>query len=375
MPTCPLCDSAIVAANDSKEHIIPLSIGGRKSVMGFICRDCNNKKGAAWDSVLASRLNWFCVALNVNRASGVPPMQRVKAADGQELWLRSDGSMERHGPVVTVKKTATGKQFHLKPRSLQEAREKLEEIGRKYPKVDVEKVLSTVQMGTTHPGVIGTEFDFSGHPFGRSLVKTAVAMAYQLGIAPQACDHALSYLKDVPGSPTAVTDFFLRDLVKNRSLDYLVNSVTVSGNPYNSRLYAYVEYFGLARYLVHLSQHYSGPPVLGTYAVNTATGKTVELDVDLNLSDAEFALSLAHDAVDQRQQDAVSHYTMPIVLKSLYAREDQNAVERATVEAREVFGIKANEDVPPEMQSAFKLEVDQKLATYFEIAGRLRPKL
>jgi hypothetical protein len=195
MPACALCDCPIGSANDSREHIIPQAIGGRKKVRGFICRSCNNTKGRDWDSALAAQLNWFCVTLNVNRAFGTPPKQRVKAADGQELWLHPDGRMTLAEPVVRVERTDAGKRFHLKPGSLPEARRKLEEIRRRYPQVDVDKELSTAVINTTHPGVIGTAFDFGGHPFGRSLVKTAVAMAFELGIAPQACDFALSYLK------------------------------------------------------------------------------------------------------------------------------------------------------------------------------------
>jgi hypothetical protein len=185
----------------------------------------------------------------------------------------------------------------------------------------------------------------------------------------------MTHLKDIPGSPTAVTDFFLRDLVTSRPLDDLVNSVTVSADPRSNRLYAYVEYFGVARYVVHLSQRYTGPHVQRSYAVNTATGKPADLAIDLNLSDTEYALSLAHDAVDERLRQATFEYAMPIVLRSLYAREDQNARERATLEARQAIGLQPNEEVPPEKRSAFNLQVDQKLAAYFETAARLRPKL
>ena len=47
---CFLCKVPLTSENDSKEHIIPQSIGGRKKVKGFICQDCNSTTGQEWDS-------------------------------------------------------------------------------------------------------------------------------------------------------------------------------------------------------------------------------------------------------------------------------------------------------------------------------------
>ncbi|MBB3212453.1 5-methylcytosine-specific restriction endonuclease McrA [Herbaspirillum sp. Sphag1AN] len=56
---CQLCRDELNHSNDSKEHIIPNAIGGKKKVSGFICKSCNNKAGETWDAELASQLNWF----------------------------------------------------------------------------------------------------------------------------------------------------------------------------------------------------------------------------------------------------------------------------------------------------------------------------
>jgi hypothetical protein len=130
MHTCALCDCPIGGANDSREHIIPQAIGGRRKVTGFICRNCNNTKGHTWDAELAVQLNWFSVALNVKREIGPPPKQRIEAANGQKLWLHADSTMTLAEPPVTVEKTESDRRFRLQPRTLVEARKKLEEILR-----------------------------------------------------------------------------------------------------------------------------------------------------------------------------------------------------------------------------------------------------
>jgi len=48
---CALCDIKITKDNDTKEHIIPNAIGGRKKITGFICKDCNLRSGDEWESI------------------------------------------------------------------------------------------------------------------------------------------------------------------------------------------------------------------------------------------------------------------------------------------------------------------------------------
>ena len=54
---CALCGCEITDRNDSEEHVIPQAIGGKLSVWGFICKDCNGRTGWGWDSVLSKQLN------------------------------------------------------------------------------------------------------------------------------------------------------------------------------------------------------------------------------------------------------------------------------------------------------------------------------
>ena len=50
---CALCGEPFADGDDSREHIIPNAIGGRKKIAGFLCRNCNSKTGKEWDSELA----------------------------------------------------------------------------------------------------------------------------------------------------------------------------------------------------------------------------------------------------------------------------------------------------------------------------------
>ncbi len=225
MTTCILCNSQITSANDSKEHVIPQSIGGRKKVSGFLCQRCNSKAGETWDAKLASQYNWFAVMLNIKREFNTPPPANlVKTASGQGYRVHPDGKMSLDKPLVTEERTSNGRRISVTARSLAEARDILKNIQRKYPEVAIEEALASANISTTYLNEpVTTTFEFCGELAGRSIVKTAMAMAFKMGINPRECDFALSYLKDSAATP-AFAEFHLRDLVVNRPITHLFNS-------------------------------------------------------------------------------------------------------------------------------------------------------
>ncbi|KAB7740293.1 hypothetical protein F2P47_08595 [Parvibaculum sedimenti] len=54
---CIICNNVLTKGTDSREHVIPNSIGGRLKVRGFLCVRCNNTSGHKWESDLARDLN------------------------------------------------------------------------------------------------------------------------------------------------------------------------------------------------------------------------------------------------------------------------------------------------------------------------------
>lgn len=55
---CALCNGEFGVNNvcNSKEHIIPSSLGGKDTVTDFICEKCNNETGNDWDASLCNDL-------------------------------------------------------------------------------------------------------------------------------------------------------------------------------------------------------------------------------------------------------------------------------------------------------------------------------
>jgi hypothetical protein len=95
---CVRCDCPIDESNDSEEHVIPNSIGGRLKVRGFICRDCNSRTGETWDATLSQQLNFFCHFFGVKRERGVLPRQPIETTAGEQLLMQPGGGFKMKDP-------------------------------------------------------------------------------------------------------------------------------------------------------------------------------------------------------------------------------------------------------------------------------------
>lgn len=188
-------------------------------------------------------------------------------------------------------------------------------------------------------------------------------MASKMGIDPHECEFALRYLKNADAIP-AYAEFHIRDLVTNRPSNALVNSVTVSSNPIKNLLTAYIEYFGVTRIVVHLSQTYTGPSVHETYAFDSVTGQAINLEVDLDLSDEEYTLSLTNETQQDGFMGKAIEYVMPIIRKFEHNRKINEALNDATKEAFEAMGIQPGGELPREKYSAFSEYLAKKVTSY-----------
>jgi hypothetical protein len=375
MSHCALCEDKITNLNDSKEHIVPHAVGGRRKVRGFICRTCNNTGGRKWDAKLAEQYNWFSVALNIKRESGAPPSQPIKTVSGQGLILHADGTMSPDKPEIVTTDTPAGRRISIKARTMAEARKILLGIQRKYPNNDLSNALETmVEQTTTPDGPILTSFEFGGTLAGRSIVKTAVAMACKMSLPYKTSEYALRYLKDETATP-AFAEFLLRDLVLNRPDSHIFHAVSVAGDPAKRRLIAYVEYFGLSRFVVHLSSDYEGPAIQKTYSLNPVSGEELNIAVDLLLSDDEYVLSQNNDAVPTGAREAAFHDVMPIVLRSMYAREDKRVLEQAIDEAFRELGAVPDQELRTNQIEEFSRRLAHKLTPYVLRVLKNRPRL
>jgi hypothetical protein len=148
---CILCDCAIDDQNDSEEHVIPSSIGGRLRVRGFLCKDCNNRTGSTWDGKLAEQLNFWCLFFSIVRERGQPPPERVQTTAGERLSMQPSGGFSPSRPIYQEVKSETGTQIQITARTMREASKMLRGVARKFPSVNPEAELKKAALERHYP--------------------------------------------------------------------------------------------------------------------------------------------------------------------------------------------------------------------------------
>ncbi|HEY8095757.1 MAG TPA: hypothetical protein VIE65_06620, partial [Methylobacter sp.] len=189
--------------------------------------------GEKSDVEVATQFNWFSLYIGIKRESGRgdPPAQVIETSYGERLLFRADGTMTTERPIFEKTEDDNKTQLKIQARTIEEAKKILNGVGKKYPDVNVAKLLAEIQITETPlDSPIKTTIGFGGPLFGRSIVKTAFAFASQNEVPHQLCDHARNYLKNLIDEDNAPYGlFYLRDLVKNRPTDKLFHCVAIKG--------------------------------------------------------------------------------------------------------------------------------------------------
>lgn len=350
---CALCEKQIEISNDSREHIIPHSIGGRRKIRSFICIDCNSRSGDSWDAEIWQQFSHLAMMHGVDRERGAPPSIKIQTIDGENYLLLPDGSMTIPNSTYRTEPSEKGLKIKITARDKPTAHKMVKQVARKNPKVDVDSFLSGMTATETPlESPVTFSAQFGGELAGRSMVKTAVALAAAAGVNPKSCDAATQYLKgDTVTPPYAF--FYLRDLVANRPSTHAFNCVSVVGLPARRKLLGYVEYFSMSRIVVILSEHYDGPALNTTYAFDPASASGLDLKINLNLSDDELELIRSNQALTDETYAAALNEGFGLIYKRSQSRLIEREASNAFEHACQSMGIPKDSIIPPERAQEF----------------------
>lgn len=364
---CALCNKPFAIAGNSDEHIIPNSIGGRRKIRSFICTGCNSRAGETWDAEIWRQFCHIASMHGTERERGDIPAIPVKTASGKQLKLLPDGSLTPQRVTFEKVPNPQGQGFLISAavRTMEEAEKMVKSLASKHPGVNVQEVLSKVQANSEFldsPLTFGVAF--GGLLGGRSMVKTAIAMALDAGVRPSACDRALPYLLD-KDSDAPYGLFYMRDLVSERPASYTPHIVSVRGDPTSGYLWGYVEYFGLARIVVLLSDRYTVDAFSSTYAFNPANGKEIDIRVDLSFSKEEIERIKANEAYTDEQYAAVANTSFGIIYFRSVRRRFRKTFAESIAHAASKLGIAYGEAIPPAQGTKFAEHMMEKLGPLF----------
>ena len=274
---CWLCSVVITPGNDSKEHIIPQAIGGRKTVSGFICKQCNNETGAEWDASLLKFLEFITMFVNPSREDGKrTPAVDATGDDGLEYLVppRSPGE-----PLIPIIKHPRVRETVLDDGTINiegtfgseaEARAVLEKMkNRKYHDIDVEKEMANATRVSRRPRLT-QKIEFNTN-CRKSIVKTALALACSNGVNREDCEYAIGYLHKPYSVDTDIVLFADKPPIQFSKDWHSIFTMQVE-----SRLVSYVSYYDGFHFLIILSQEYVGQFIAMSYAVDPTNGMEID---------------------------------------------------------------------------------------------------
>lgn len=364
LPECALCDIEISESNDTKEHIIPNAIGGRKKIKGFICNICNNKSGDDWDSELAKQLNPLSLFFGISRDRGNTPSQTFETTGGDKLQLNAEGSMDIHKPEYTKTSLDSGIQISINARSMKEAKRMLKGVKRKYPQVNIEDLLGNAKTKSSYcPDMLKFNLSFGGQNPGRSIVKSALALAVYSGVDPKLCEHARAYLLD-DDAEACFGYYYEKDLLLKRPEGVPLHCVTVVGSPTTKQLLGYVEYFGVQRMVICLSSSYAGDEFTNTYAINPINGKKLDIVVDLILSNEDIQATYNYEKIPDGAVADIFNKLIPIGMAASAEKEKNRVINQAVEYAFANCGAEEGGELTQEHKSKLTGLMLEKLEPY-----------
>ncbi|MEB0092882.1 HNH endonuclease [Pseudomonas sp. CCI1.2] len=363
MALCALCDVEITEENDSREHIIPNSIGGRKKVKGFICNPCNNQSGGQWDTELARQLNPLSLIFHIKRERGQPPSQTFDTTSGEKLTLHHQGGMSPSKPEFKEEMRDNKTAISIIARDAEEAKRMLRGVKKKYPSADTDKFLNDAAVEYRYlDGMLKMNLEFGGPEAGRSVVKTVLALASHSGISPGICEHAISYLRH-DGVP-CFGYYYERDLLINRPPNVPLHCVAISGDPETGLLLGYLEYYGIRKMVVCLSEKYSGSKIAASYSFDPTTGTEQKTDVDISLTIEEIAAAYNYEKCDSGSVVNCFHQVMPRALKASFEREQNRVISDAVNFAFKNCGAEEGQVLTDEQVRVLTGKLAEKMVPY-----------
>ena len=370
---CASCESEITEINDSKEHVIPNSIGGRKKVRGFICITCNSSFGQSWDAKLAEQLNWFSLAVGIDREQGSSPAEIVHTVDGTELRLRADGTMTRKEPFFQKTESDGKVNIRMLASTKREAQQRLKGIKKEHPGFDLEGELKNLKRTAFKVNsALQHRLELGGSEAGRSVVKTAIAQCVRLGIAAHRCEIGIHTLK-TPTDDRGFALFYLRDVVLDRPQTDLFHLVSIRGDSEKGTLLAYVEYFGAMRVMVNLSSKFEGDSFTSVYALNPQSREELNLSVNWDIPATEL-----HDTFNGFGLDA-NNFDLACRNATAIASHMRKMRERHHIHREELSAVLSQLGIPPggipepKDYDKFNSMMEEKLGSLSEFIKKIPP--
>lgn len=364
---CALCDVTLDSSNNSAEHVIPNAIGGFKKVTGFICNSCNNKTGHTWDTVLCKQFEQIGFLLQIKRERGELRHLDFATVDGNKIRILGDGSLTYTDPVVTFEESDDMAKISIQARNLKEAKNiiagKYKKIKRERPAANITEPndIDFIQTERELESPLHINLSYGGNIAGKSIVKSALALTYDSGVDVSCCTKALEFINN---DHYGYFGFYYdsKDIILNRPAAIPLHCVHVQGDPATGLILGYVEYFGHARFVLLLSDCYSGEKFSNTYAINPLTGCVLDINASIVLTKSQLDDAFSKNLYDQDVVSQCYNETFRLIRELDIKREIHKRLNKIIDETMDGFGVEDLSDLSEEQIEILSGNISSNLA-------------
>lgn len=344
---CFFCNAELLNDNVTKEHIIPNSIGGKKKVSNFICRKCNSEFGETWDAELGRQLNPLALLLGVKRERGDAPPQVFSTSQGEQIKITHGYELEPPHPTVKERELEEGKvELNISARSHKELRQILKGLERKYPGISKQVDVDSLSYNEGYSdGLIHIPLGVGGVAFGKSIAKSCLALAYNEKIFNTY--HNIRRCFDSDIVPDNTWNHCFRNFISNRESYDIFHCVHIEASAKLGVIVGYVEYFSAYKFIVLLSDNYSGIDGFATYGINLITGEEVDIDIEINLEKQDI-IEIINDKPNYDEMKKSIGKVVNFFQSRSWKKEQHRVLDKAVRYAFENAGLQDGDVIKPE---------------------------
>ena len=289
--TCVLCDAELAGSALTFEHVIPESLGGRRSTDQVLCRDCNSRTGHEWDAQLAKQLLPFAQMVFPNGHRSGPKQRRIGDSQGNSLILKAGIRGGAEHPQSRIRQV--GDKFEMtisvpsRQRAVQEIRRLVKEG--KLPEGRKEEIIQGIQREEIETRIMFSEVGgVGGEAVWNSWLKSMATAGVLGGLTRR---DMLSALESLRGCGPAAPMFPIRKSCIRPSGQVPIpiwrHCVHVEADEAEHVIWGYTEFFGTFNAIAQIGIGYRGQSLEWTYCVDPVTGDDLSGAVQVDLTIAK----------------------------------------------------------------------------------------
>lgn len=283
MPKCYLCDDSITEQNQSLEHIIPNSIGGRLKSKSLICASCNKTTGNLFDDEFAKFGNILASKYNIKKEKGiVQPIQAKDISTGEKLAVMPGYKLNLTEPKSSVTDSFISVLHYDKKRAIEELKRLSKQLdGTEACEKNIQ--FEIIEDNTKKDFLI--DLPIEPNLLLRSVTKTIVNLYLHKTEDYRNCQPIINFLKeDIENRFCWFLDLGISTAKHNKSPYHIA---IIRGDKKSRMLYAYFEIFGEAGFLALLNGQYKGIDLQINYTFDPINCIEIEYEYDFLLTPNE----------------------------------------------------------------------------------------